>query len=146
MKEQQVIDQALQIIESQLKQPGEFFGSVQSVSQFLTLKLARSEREIFSVMFMDSQIRLISYEELFLGTVDASAVYPREVVKRALELNASAVVFAHNHPSGSVEPSRADREITERLTDILSIVDVRVLDHIIVGGLNTTSFAERGLI
>jgi DNA repair protein RadC len=99
---------------------------------------------VFAVLFLDNQHRLIEYVELFRGTIDAAAVYPREVVKETLSRNAAAVIFAHNHPSGSVEASQADRMLTDRLKQALALVDVRVLDHIIVAGNATVSFAERG--
>lgn len=114
--------------------------------RFLTLKLAELEREVFAVLFLDNRHRLIKYEELFFGTIDGASVHPREVVKAALRHNAAAVIFAHNHPSGTPEPSRADESITRRLKDALSLVDIRVLDHIVVGGTDTVSLAERGLV
>ena len=97
-------------------------------------------------MFLNNQHQLIKDEILFSGTIDGASVYPREVAKRALELNAAAVIFAHNHPSGHPEPSSADRAITKRLSGSLELFDIRVLDHIVVGGAETVSFAERGLI
>jgi len=113
---------------------------------YLVAKLAQSEREIFSCLYLDNQHRVIAYEALFYGTIDGASVYPREVVKSCLQHNAAAVIFAHNHPSGTLEPSQADKAITERLKTALATVDIRVLDHIIVGGSATTSFAEKGLI
>ena len=107
---------------------------------------ASFEHEVFAALFLDSQHRLIEYVELFRGTIDQASVYPREVVKEALRLNAAAVVFSHNHPSGSPEPSQADRVLTQRLKEALALVDVRTLDHIVVGGAVTTSFAECGLL
>lgn len=104
------------------------------------------EAEAFVVLFLDSQHRLIAVKELFRGTLTQTSVYPREIVKHALALNAGAVILAHNHPSGSVEPSRADEFLTLSLKAALSLVDVRVLDHIVVGGSTALSFAERGLI
>lgn len=114
--------------------------------RFLKCKLGRHRREVFACMFLDNQHRLVSYEELFFGTIDGASVHPREVVKRALETNAAAVIFAHNHPSGVAEPSQADQRITERLKSALLLVDVRVLDHMIVGEGEVMSFAERGLL
>ena len=110
---------------------------------FLRFKLSHQEREVFAVMLLDSQHRLIEYQELFYGTIDAAIVYPREVVKAAIQCNAAAMILAHNHPSGISEPSRADISITKRIIDALALIDVRVLDHIIVGE-STTSLAERG--
>ena len=115
------------------------------VKNFLKQALAYEEREHFAIMFLDNKHALIRFEIMFSGTIDSSNVYPREVVKRALELNAAAVVFSHNHPSGITEPSQADKNITQRLKIALDTVDVRILDHIIVGS-DCTSFAERGLI
>ena len=115
------------------------------VKNFLKQALAYEEREHFAIMFLDNKHALIKFEIMFSGTIDSSNVYPREVVKRALELNAAAVVLSHNHPSGITEPSQADKNITQRLKTALNTVDVRILDHIIVGS-DCTSFAERGLI
>ncbi len=98
------------------------------------------------VVFMDSQNRAVAAEPMFLGTIDAAVVYPREVVKRCLQLNASAVILAHNHPSGHPEPSQADRSITEKLVEALDLVDVRVLDHFVIGGNEAVSLAERGWV
>ncbi len=114
--------------------------------RFLKCKLGRHQREVFACMFLDNQHRLIVYEEMFFGTIDGASVHPREVVKRALETNAAAVIFAHNHPSGIAEPSQADQRITDRLKSSLLLVDVRVLDHMIVGEAEVLSFAERGLL
>ena len=101
---------------------------------------------MFVVLFLDAQNRVITYEELFRGTLTQTSVFPREVVKRALKSNAAAVVFAHNHPSGLAEPSRADEVLTQALKQALALVDVKVLDHFIVGGSSAMSFAERGLL
>jgi DNA repair protein RadC len=114
--------------------------------EYLKCRLSRHRREVFACMFLDNQHRLISYEELFFGTIDGASVHPREVVRRAMETNAAAVIFAHNHPSGVAEPSQADQRITERLKSALALVDVRVLDHMIVGEAEVMSFAERGLL
>jgi DNA repair protein RadC len=113
---------------------------------YLSLKLGTLEREVFAVIFLDNRHRLISYQEMFLGTIDGASVHPREVVKEALKQNAAAVILAHPHPSGVAEPSAADELITTRLRDALSLIDVRILDHVIVAGGDTTSFAERGLL
>lgn len=112
--------------------------------QFLSHHYAGLQREVFSAIFLDSQQKIIAFEDLATGTIDAAAVYPREVVKRALSHNAAAIVFSHNHPSGVPEPSHADRTLTERLKQALALIDVRVLDHMVVGGSGITSFAERG--
>lgn len=112
--------------------------------QFLTLRLAKEEREVFAVIFLDSQHRVLNFEPLFHGTLDSAAVHPREVAKRCLQLNAGAVILAHNHPSGVPEPSAADRHITEQLRQTLDLIGVRVVDHMVIGGAQAVSFAERG--
>lgn len=112
--------------------------------RYLSAWLRDRDREVFAALFLDSQHRVLAAEELSLGTLDAASVYPREVVKRALALGAAAVIFAHNHPSGMAEPSASDRLLTDRLKQALSLVDVRVLDHFVVGEGMPTSFAERG--
>ncbi|MFN3236257.1 MAG: RadC family protein [Pseudomonadales bacterium] len=117
-----------------------------STRKFLRSKLGDYGREVFACMFLDSQHRLISYEELFFGTIDSASVHPREVVKRVLVHNAAAVIFAHNHPSGVAEPSQADQRITQRLKSALALIDVRVLDHMVIGDQEVASFAEMGLI
>lgn len=113
--------------------------------EFLKLRLATIEHEVFAVLWLDNRHRVISFDEMFRGTIDGASVHPREVVKAALGHNAAACILAHNHPSGVGEPSHADRAITSRLRDALALVDVRVLDHIIVAE-DCTSFAERGLL
>lgn len=113
---------------------------------FFRAKLGGLEREVFAAAFLDTRHRLIEYVELFHGTIDGAEVHPREVVKKAVACNAASVVFSHNHPSGVAEPSAADRAVTARLKQALALVDVKVLDHIIVGGNNTHSFASRGLL
>ncbi|MFI0474326.1 MULTISPECIES: RadC family protein [unclassified Halomonas] len=114
------------------------------VRHYLRSQLRHLGHEEFAVLFLDTQHRIIRYEALFRGTLDSASVYPRDVAKRALELNAGAVILAHNHPSGVAEPSDADRRITERLTQALGLFDVRVLDHFVVGDADVISFAERG--
>jgi DNA repair protein RadC len=117
-----------------------------AVRDYLRLTLGRREHEVFVALFLDAQNRLLVAEELFRGTLTQTSVYPREVVKRALALNAAAVIFAHNHPSGVAEPSRSDEMLTTSLRHALALVDVRVLDHLIVAGPAMVSFAERGLL
>ena len=120
--------------------------SPQAVRDYLRLALAGRPHEVFLALFLDAQHRVIRAEELFRGTLTQTSVYPREVVKAALRANAAAVVFAHNHPSGVAQPSQADEMLTRQLREALSLVEVRVLDHFIVAGSETLSFAERGLI
>ncbi len=120
--------------------------SPQQVKDYAQLQLAHRDREVFAVLFLDVQNRLIRLEEMFHGTLDQTSVYPREVVKRALDLQASAVILAHNHPSGVAEPSRADEFVTQTLKSALKLIDVRVLDHLVVGPSGVVSFAERGLL
>ena len=119
--------------------------NTQATKDYLSYKLSSHEREVFAVMFLDSQHRLLEFRELFFGTIDAAAVYPREIVKAVLQVNAAAVIFAHNHPSGISEPSIEDKIITKKLIDALGLIDVRVLDHIIIGE-KAMSFAENGLL
>ncbi len=113
-------------------------------SQFLCARLRSRPHEVFACLFLDNRHRVISFEEMFRGTIDGASVHPREVAKRALELNAAALIAAHNHPSGVAEPSRSDRAITSRLRDALALVDVRLLDHFVIGDGEVVSFAERG--
>jgi DNA repair protein RadC len=120
--------------------------SPQLTRQYLISCLRDQPQEQFACLFLDSQHRVIIFETLFYGTIDAACVYPREVVKRCLQHNAAAVILAHNHPSGVAEPSQADERITERLISALALVDIRVLDHFVVGDGELVSFAERGLI
>jgi DNA repair protein RadC len=122
------------------------FDAPGAVRDFLRLQVGQREHEVFVVLFLDAQNRLIRCEEMFRGTLTQTSVYPREVVRRALELHAAAVVLAHNHPSGVAEPSRADEFLTQSLKAALQLVDVRVLDHFVVGRAGVTSFAERGLL
>ena len=122
------------------------FDHPQRVKDYVALHLGPLEREVFAVLFVDAQHRLIRLETLFQGTLASTSVHPREVVKRALALNAAAVLLAHNHPSGAAEPSRADEALTQALKAALQLVDVRVLDHLVVGRGHVVSFAERGLL
>jgi len=118
----------------------------EATRQFLSSRLRHLPHEVFACLFLDNRHRVIVFEELFRGTIDGASVHPREVVRRALHHNAAAVILSHNHPSGVAEPSRADIQLTRRLTEALALIDVRVLDHIVVGDGNGVSFAERGLI
>ena len=127
-------------------QAGPVLQSPRAAREYLIARLRDREHEVFCCLFLDSRHRLISCEELFRGTVDGASVHPREVVKQALSRNASAVILAHNHPSGIAEPSQADEIITTRLRDALALVEIRLLDHLIIGDGNCTSLAEKGLI
>jgi len=122
------------------------FTSPAVTRSFLVSRLRDKQHEVFACLFLDNQNRLLLFEELFQGTIDSASVYPREVVKKALKINAAAVIFAHNHPSGVAEPSQADRNITASLIEALNVIGIRVLDHMIVGEGEVASFAERGLI
>lgn len=125
---------------------GDALTSPDATRRYLAARLRGADREVFACLFLDNRHRVLAYEELFFGTIDGATVHPREVVKRTLALNAAAVILAHNHPSGVAEPSRADEQITRRLREALSLVDVRILDHIVVGDGEMVSLAERGLI
>ena len=144
MSDHQILEKAAEIITSKFL-TSEPFADAKLTKEFLSLKLAHYEKEVFSVMLLNSQHQLIEYREMFFGSIDSANVYPREMLKVVLEVNAAAVIFAHNHPSGLPEPSVSDRRITARLTEALALIDVRVLDHVVVGK-TTVSFAERGLI
>ena len=143
--QQATIQEAIGILESRLRKT-KAFTKPDDVKQFCQLHIAAEKDEHFCCMFLDTQHRLIAFERLFRGTIDGASVYPRVVVRRALELNAAALILAHNHPSGLPEPSSADTRITQRLKDALALVDVRVLDHVIVGTEGTSSMAESGLL
>lgn len=125
---------------------GVALNSPQTVRDYLRLKLQGKAHEVFVAVFLDAQNRVLDVEELFRGTLTQTSVFPREIVKRALHYNAAAVIFAHNHPSGVAEPSRADEALTQTLKHTLALVDVKVLDHFVVGGDAAMSFAERGLL
>ncbi|MFN3713791.1 MAG: RadC family protein [Alcanivoracaceae bacterium] len=116
----------------------------EDAGRFLLATLRRYPHEVFACLFLDNRHRVLAFEELFRGTIDGAAVYPREVVRRALDHNAAALILAHNHPSGVAEPSEADRSITRRLVEALGLVDVRVLDHLVIGDGHWVSLAERG--
>ena len=122
------------------------FDSPSKVKDYLRLQIGSKPHEVFVVLFLDAQNRLIRAEEMFRGTLTQTSVYPREVLKRALDLGAAAVLLAHNHPSGAAEPSRADEFLTQTLSKALALIDVRVLDHLVVSQAEVVSFAERGLL
>jgi len=125
---------------------GEGFTRPQMVRDYLASQLRHQPREVFAILLLDSQHRLLHYKEMFYGTINAAPVYPREIVKIVLEYNAAAIILAHNHPSGVAEPSHADRRVTDRIKDALATIDVAVLDHFVIGAGETVSFAERGYI
>ena len=140
-----VLELARRALAQQLK-AREVFSSPGAVKEYLQLHLAGKEHEVFAVLFLDAQNRLVAMEELFRGTLTQTSVYPREVVLHALRHKAAAVVLAHNHPSGTVQPSRADEALTQTLKAALALVDVRVLDHVIVAPGDALSMAEKGLL
>lgn len=140
------ISRAIGILFNRMVTKGAAMNSPKVVRDYFQLRLATLEHEVFCCLFLDAQNSIISCEDMFRGTLSQASVYPREVVKAALALNASGVIFAHNHPSGHCEPSHADELLTGALKQALALVDVRTLDHIIVAGRDTLSFAERGLI
>lgn len=142
--EKVILQQAAFIIEERFQRQDSYC-SPESVMSYLQCQLAHEEREVFALMLLDNQHRLIRYLPMFYGTIDSASVYPREVVKAALQANAAAVILAHNHPSGVSEPSDSDRRLTDKLVKALALMDIRVLDHIIVGE-NCCSFAQRGLL
>ena len=142
--DQQTIREALTLLECQLREPGASFTSSNAVRDWLRLQLASLEREEFTVLFLDNQHRLIAHETLFTGTISHTQVHPREVVKAGLKHNAAAIIVAHCHPSGHAEPSNADRQVTTRMQQALDLVDIRLLDHLVVGGMEVVSFSERG--
>jgi DNA repair protein RadC len=144
MTDHQILEKAAEILECKYVREDAFCSS-EATKDFLRFKLGKYEREVFAVMLLDNRHKLIDYQELFFGTINAASVYPREVVKAVLAENAAAVIFAHNHPSGETEPSQADISITKRLKEALALIDVQVLDHIVIGE-TATSFAERGLL
>ncbi len=133
------------LLEAQFRR-ADLLSDPDATKDFLMAQLATRPYEVFSGVFLDNKHRVLAFEELFRGTIDGCSVHPREVLQRALHHNAAALIFAHNHPSGEPEPSQADQQITRRLKQALSMVGIRVLDHIIVGGAQTVSFVERGLL
>ena len=144
--ELQVVNSATGILESKFKREHMISAHPEAVKRYCRLKLGGLDKEVFAVLFLDSHFRLIQYSELFHGTIDRSAVYPREVVKAALACGAANVIFSHNHPSGRVQPSKEDLLITDKLKNALALVDVHVADHIIVSSVGEFSFSEEQLI
>lgn len=147
-KELNILHEARKIMFRKAKTNKKAFSDPSIVKDYLAISnlVTEPNREVFRVLFLNTQHQLLADEAMFMGTIDASPVYPRVVVQKALEHNAAALILSHNHPSGVVEPSHADKAITSRLKQALELVDIRVLDHIIVGDTETVSFAERGLL
>jgi DNA repair protein RadC len=145
MSDDSLIAAALEVLRRRIRY-GESLASPSAVRDYLRILLSGREHEVFVVVLLDAQNRVLSCEEMFRGTLTQTSVYPREVVKIALAANAAAVIFAHNHPSGCCEPSRADELLTLTLRSALGLVDVKVLDHFVVAGAEAISFAERGLL
>lgn len=141
---QAVVEMSRRYLEEKLRH-GEALTDVNAVRNYLTHRLRGYPYEVFACLFLDNKHRVIEYEELFRGTIDSASVHPREVVRHAIHHNAAAIIFAHNHPSGVAEPSQADHRITDRLKEALGLVDVRVLDHFVIGD-DVVSFAERGYL
>ncbi|HCM9657736.1 TPA: DNA repair protein RadC [Citrobacter freundii] len=145
VNEQRIIRRALLLLEKYQRQPSESFTSTSATKTWLQFQMAHQEREIFIVMYLDNQHCLLERETLFTGTLSHTEVHPREVVKYALKHNAAAVILAHNHPSGTTEISQQDKHVTQRIVKALALVEVRVLDHLVVGN-EVVSFAELGLL
>ncbi|MBW5813354.1 MULTISPECIES: RadC family protein [Yersinia] len=143
--EQRVIRRALRLLEKYQRQPGKQFTATSFAKSWVQLQLAREEREVFLVMYLDNQHCLLEHEALFTGSISHTEVHPRELVKAALRHNAAAVILAHNHPSGTAEISQQDKHVTQRIVKALALVEVRVLDHLVVGN-EVVSFAEQGLL
>jgi len=142
---EEVLQQARRVLSHRVRR-GATMSSPQAVKDYLQVQIGVLEHEVFCVLFLDAQHRIIALKQMFRGTVTQTSVYPREVVKESLALNAAAVILAHNHPSGAAEPSRADEFLTQSLKSALALVDVRVLDHLVVAGADCVAFSERGLL
>lgn len=142
---EEVLREAKQVLSRRVRR-GATMTSPEAVKDYLRLRMGALDHEVFAVLFLDAQNRLIELKEMFHGSLTQTSVYPREIVKEALGLNAAAVILAHNHPSGVAEPSRADEFLTQTLNSALALVDIRVLDHLVVAAAGTTSFAEKGLL
>ncbi|AVF38268.1 RadC family protein [Rahnella sikkimica] len=139
-----IIEMAKQILQGRMKVLDVTFNSSQSVKDFLSLDLAAEEREVFAVLFLNTQNKLIEYRRMFFGSVKSVDVYPREIIRAAMTLNASAFILSHNHPSGYSEPSEEDRRVTALIEKVAAMLELKLLDHIVVGNGTTVSFAERG--
>lgn len=145
-KEQATINDAIAILARECSTPAEQFTSPAIARQYLTVKLASQQRENFGAVLLNAQNGVLAVETLFVGTLTEVAVYPREVVRVVLQHNAAAVILFHNHPSGQCQPSDADERLTKKMDDVLEMIDVKLLDHFIIGGTSSFSFAEHGLI
>lgn len=141
-----LVREAISYLESQLRKPGEALTSPQMTRSYLRARLLNRRYEHFAALLLDNRHRVIAYRELFHGSIDSAHVHPRNVVKQALDDHAAAVIIAHNHPSGVADPSQADLAITRRLRDALGLMDIRLLDHFIIGDTEVVSLAERGLV
>lgn len=141
-----LVREAINYLESQLRKPGEALTSPQMTRTYLRARLLNRRYEHFAALLLDNRHRVIAYRELFHGSIDSAHVHPRNVVKQALDDHAAAVIIAHNHPSGVADPSQADLAITRRLRDALGLMDIRLLDHFIIGDTEVVSLAERGLV
>lgn len=144
--ERELIERAIRCLEARYRVSQEKLTSPDATRNYLKLRLDGVPYEVFAVLLLDNRHQVLNYVELFRGTVDGASVHPREVLRIALRFNAAAVIFAHNHPSGVADPSQADLHITQKLKDALALIDVRVLDHMIIGEGTGTSLAERGLL
>ncbi|MFW0887925.1 RadC family protein [Pseudomonas sp. P105] len=145
-QEDHLIKKAISILEQRMFKRGPYLERPQDVRQYLRLQLAGETQEVFSALFLDARHRVVAYEPLFYGTIDSVSVYPRRILQRALEHQCVAIIVAHNHPSGDKNPSQGDKEITKVLNDLLPKLNVRLLDHFIIGEGEPYSFAEAGLI
>lgn len=144
--EKRAITRAKNIMEEKMQAYDLSFSNPNAVTDYLRLRLGNEEREHFEILCLNAQNQLIVTERLFSGTINSASVFPREIVKLVLEVNANAVIIAHNHPSGTPTPSQADKNITEKIKNALALIDVKVLDHIIIAGTRSVSFAQSGII
>ena len=145
-RQEATVRSALRILEQTMQEYGVSFDSPAVTRDYLRLRLAHEEREVFACLFMNSQNKLIEYSAMFFGTLTQTAVYPREVLRKALRLNAGAIIIAHNHPGGKAAPSQGDKFLTKALSEAVALIDVRLLDHMIISNSETFSFAEHGLL
>jgi DNA repair protein RadC len=145
IQEEKIIQEALGILEARCA-PGQVVRTPQTVARFLRIKLGNARNECFAVLYLNTRHEILALKEHFHGTIDGAVVYPRVILQTALELNAAAVIVAHNHPSGMAEPSEADRQITRKLVQALALIDIRVLDHFVVSAKDVVSLTERGLL